>query len=76
MTIPSMYIPISRSVAANSLGLLVLVVAIFGLELLNLGHVLRLRLFGGEAILGESLPGVVLCLALCSCCKKEYRLAL
>jgi hypothetical protein len=49
---------------ANGLGLLVLVVAVLGLHLLDLGNVLLLRLLGADAILDGRLPRVVLGLAL------------
>lgn len=51
-------------VSTNSLGLLVLVIAVLGLHLLDLGHVPLLRLLRRDALLDDRLPGVVFGLAL------------
>ena len=51
-------------VGANSLGGLVLVVAVLGLHLLDLGDVLGLSLLGGETLVDILGPRVVLGLAL------------
>lgn len=56
--------PISLSRSTNGLGLLGLVIAVFRLELLDLGDVLLLGLLGGEAVVNNLLPGIVLGLAL------------
>ena len=50
--------------AADSLGLLVLVVAVLGLHLLDELDVLLLGLLGGEVVVNNLLPCVLLRLAL------------
>lgn len=51
---------------ADGLWLLVLVVAILGLELLNERDVLLLGLVRGDTLVNLLLPRVLLCLALCA----------
>jgi len=50
--------------SANSLGLLVLIVAVRLLHLLDLGDVLLLRLLGCDTLVNRGFPGLVLGLAL------------
>lgn len=64
---PPLLIPIrdgQNLLLTNSLGLLVLIIAILGLHLLNLGHVLLLSLLGRDALVDELLPRAVLGFAL------------
>ena len=49
---------------ADSLWLLASVVSVRLLHALDQGDVLGLRLLGGEALVGDLLPGGLLCLAL------------
>lgn len=53
-----------RSLVANSLGDLVLVKAVLGLELLDKGDVALLGGLGGDALVDNLLPGALLGLAL------------
>lgn len=55
---------LDAALVPDSLGLLVGVEAVGLLHALDLGHVLLLRLLGGDALVDELLPGVLLCLAL------------
>lgn len=58
---------LNLSRTTDGLGLLGLVIAVFRLELLNLGDILLLGLLGGETVVDSLLPGVVLGLALFLC---------